>query len=111
MAAPFDLSAKCVDVQSSTIMLTKRLICLAVLILSSVFALAKETSPLTMVWPNEEHPVLRFTFGKFVKVGSLSSQNSYTVEVTAQNLWTKPIPDATFECYFFSKDNIRIGTG
>jgi hypothetical protein len=54
---------------------------------------------------------LRFTFGKFQKIGSVGSQNSYMVDVTAENLWNKPIPNATFEAYFFGKDNIRIGSG
>jgi hypothetical protein len=55
--------------------------------------------------------VIRFTFGKFVKLSSMNSQSSYTVDVTADNLWSKPIPSATFEVYFFSKDNVRIGSG
>jgi hypothetical protein len=54
---------------------------------------------------------VRFTFGKFVKVGSLASQGSYTVDVTAENLWSKLISSATFDAYFFSKDNVRIGNG
>ena len=83
---------------------------LSLLLLLSMVASAKET-PTVVVWPSEDHPVLRFTFGKFSKVGSVGTQNSYTVEVTAENLWSKSIPSATFEAYFFGKDNIRIGSG
>ncbi len=83
---------------------------LSLLLAISLVASAKE-APTVILWPSEDHPVLRFTFGKFSKVGSMGSQNSYTVEVTAENLWSKPIPNATFEAYFFGKDNIRIGSG
>jgi hypothetical protein len=84
----------------------------SVLLALSLSASAKE-APVnyTLVWPSEQSPVLRFTFGKFVKVGSLATQQSYTVDVTAENLWGKPIPNASFEAHFFSKDNVRIGNG
>jgi hypothetical protein len=41
----------------------------------------------------------------------MASENSYAVDVTATNLWKKAIPDASFDAYFFSKDNVRVGTG
>lgn len=83
---------------------------LPLLLALSLVASAKE-NPTIVVWPSQEQPVLRFAFGKFAKVGSVGTQNSYTVEVTAENLWSKPIPSATFETYFFGKDNIRMGSG
>ena len=83
---------------------------LSLVLLVSLLAIAKESATV-VVWPSADHPVLRFTFGKFSKVGSMGTQTSYTVEVTAENLWNKPIPNATFEAYFFGKDNIRIGSG
>jgi PEGA domain len=54
---------------------------------------------------------VRFTFGKFVKGGSMGSLSSYNVDVIAVNLWSKPIPEATFDAFFFAKDNTRIGNG
>jgi PEGA domain len=80
------------------------------LFLLSIATSAKE-APTTIVWPSDDRPVVRFTFGKFVKVGSLASEQSYTVEVTAENLWSKLIPSATFDAYFFDKNNVRIGSG
>jgi hypothetical protein len=79
--------------------------------LLSLSASAKDAPSTTVLWPSPEKPAIRFTFGKFVKLSSLSTQNSYTVDVTAENLWNKPIPGASFEVYFFSEDNIRIGNG
>jgi len=89
----------------------KRFLALFFVLLSSFSAGAKDAPTTVMFWPSSEKPVIRFTFGKFVKLGSMASQNSYTVDVTAENLWGKPIPSATFEAYFFSKDNVRIGSG
>ena len=54
---------------------------------------------------------MRFSFGKYTKLGSVGNQGSYAVEVTAENLWTKPLSLATFDVFFFGKDNIRIGSG
>ena len=83
---------------------------LALLLVCSLAASAKEV-PTTVVWPSEQNPVLKFTFGKFERLGSMGSTRSYTVDVSAENLWNKPIPHANFEAYFFSKDKVRIGNG
>jgi PEGA domain len=83
---------------------------LSLLLLFAFAASAKEGQP-GILWPSEDHPVVRFTFGKFVRVGAIGSQQSYTVEVTAENVWSKPIPSATFDAYFFDKNNVRIGSG
>jgi hypothetical protein len=81
-------------------------------ILLFALALQAKEAPATIIrWPSDEHPVVRFAFGKFVKVNSVGSLSSYTVEVTAENLWAKPIPEASFDAYFFSKENMRIGSG
>lgn len=88
----------------------KKLLFVLVLIFFSASLVAKD-QPLTILWPSETQPVIRFTFGKFNKVGSMGSQTSYMVDVTAENVWSKPIPSATFDAYFFNKDNVRIGNG
>jgi hypothetical protein len=75
-----------------------------------VSAAANEV-PITLVWPSEQHPVIRFTFGKFIKVGSSASQSSYSVAVTAENLWDRPVSGAEFDVHVFSTDNVRIGNG
>jgi len=77
----------------------------------SVLALAKDQPIQTITWPESGTPVLRFTFGKFKEIGALGGQRSYMVDTTAENLWTKPIPDATFSLYFYDKNKVRIGEG
>lgn len=88
----------------------KTLLSIALILLSSVPASAKETAN-TVLWPSDDAPVIRFTFGKFVRVGSTLSQTEFKVEVTAESLWNKPISSAMFDAYFFGRDNVRIGTG
>jgi hypothetical protein len=80
------------------------------LLLLSLAAHAKDV-PTTVQWPNDSNPIVRFTFGKFMKAGSVGSMSSYTVDVTAENLWSKEIPNSAFEAYFFSKENVRVGNG
>jgi hypothetical protein len=50
-------------------------------------------------------------FGKFVRMNSTGSLSAYSMDVRAENLWSKPIPEASFDAYFFGKDNMRIGHG
>lgn len=88
----------------------KTLFSLALILLCSMAASAKESAN-TLLWPSDDAPVIHFTLGKFVRVGSTISQTEFKVEVTAENLWNKPIPSAMFDAYFFGKDNVRIGTG
>jgi hypothetical protein len=84
---------------------------LSFVLLFAIAAQGKDAATTTILWPSDEHPVVRFTFGKFVRGGSMGSQSSYSVEVVAENLWNKPMPSASFDAYFFSKDNMRIGNG
>ncbi len=81
------------------------------IVLSASLALGKDQPVQTLTWPDTGNPVLRFTFGKFKEVGSLASQRSYVIDTTAQNLWTKPITDATFLVYLYDKNKTRIGEG
>jgi hypothetical protein len=75
----------------------------------AVFAFAKDTPFQVITWPPSGTPVLRFSFGKLKEVGSIGRQRSYIADVTAENLWGKPIKDATFSVYFFDKSKARIG--
>lgn len=74
-------------------------------------ALAKDPPAQTFDWPESGKPVLRFGFGKFKEIGELAGARSYVTDTTAQNLWTKPIPDATFLLYLYDKNKVRIGQG
>lgn len=88
----------------------KILALLAALILSSSHSLyAKDPSSQVVIWPEKGAPVIRFTFGKFKEVGSLGNERSYVTETTAENLWSKPIPNANFSLYLFDKNKVRIG--
>src|SRR5437016_2772178 len=83
---------------------------IAVLLLS-VQAIAKDPPAQTLNWPESGTAILRFTFGKFKEIGSLAGARSYITDTTAENLWTKPIPDATFSLYLYDKNKSRIGEG
>src|SRR5207248_722580 len=76
-----------------------------------VSAIAKDTPFQVITWPPSGSAVVRFSFGKLKEVGSVGHQRSYLVDVTAENLWGKPIKDATFSVYFFDKAKARIGEG
>jgi len=72
-------------------------------------AYAKDPPVQVIDWPEQGTPVVRFTFGKFKEVGSLGSQRTYVTDTTAENLWTKPIPNANFALYLYDKNKVRIG--
>ena len=71
----------------------------------------KEPPAQVIVWPASGQPVVRFSFGKFRESGSSGKQHSYSIDVTAENLWGKKISRADFSLYLFDKDKIRIGEG
>lgn len=72
---------------------------------------AKETPFWVVTWPSSEHPFVRLSFSKARETGSAAHERSYSMDVTAENLWGKPIKNASFEVYFFDKANVRISTG
>jgi hypothetical protein len=72
---------------------------------------AKEPPPKVFVWPESGQSVVRFKLGKFTEIGSSGKHHTYTVDVTAENLWGKRIQRATFYLYLFDKDKARIGEG
>jgi hypothetical protein len=79
------------------------------LFLFVVCAAAKEQPAQVVVWPEQGTPVVRFTFGKFKEVGSLGNERTFTTETTAENLWSKTIPSATFALYLYDRNKVRIG--
>jgi hypothetical protein len=70
---------------------------------------AKDPPVQVIDWPEKGTPVVRFTFGKFKEVGSVASERTYVIDTTAENLWTKQIPNANFALYLFDKNKVRIG--
>jgi hypothetical protein len=81
---------------------------LSLVLFVAVAAYAKDPPAQVIVWPESGTPVLRFTFGKFKEVGSLGSERSYVTETTAENLWSKPISNASFSLYLYDKNKTRI---
>lgn len=79
----------------------------AIFIAQSVYA--KDPPSQVIIWPEQGNPVVRFTFGKFREVGSLGNERTYVTDTTAENLWSKPIPNANFALYLFDKNKVRIG--
>jgi hypothetical protein len=77
----------------------------------TVHALAKDPPAQTINWPESGTTIVRFTFGKFKEIGELAGARSYITDTTAQNLWTKPISDASFSLYLYDKNKVRIGEG
>jgi hypothetical protein len=75
-------------------------------------ALTKDPPPQVLQWPANGTPLLRFNFGRFKENPYIGNgQKSFTSEVIAENLWTKPIHLAAFHVYFFDKQKIRNGEG
>lgn len=68
-------------------------------------------APLVMTWPNDATPVVRFTFGKFMRLGRYNGTDQYETEVSAENLWGKPISSASFRVHMVDKNGVRIGEG
>ena len=91
--------------------LSRTLLVVAVLFSLTPAIFAKDSPAQTITWPDSGPPVLRFTFGKFKEVGGVASQHVYVSDTTAENLWSKSIPDATFTLYLFDKNKTRIGEG
>jgi hypothetical protein len=67
--------------------------------------------PKVMVWPDPSKPVLRFSFGKFKEGPAYGHEHNYTCDTSAENLWDKRIPVATFTLYILDKNNVRVGEG
>jgi hypothetical protein len=83
---------------------------LAVLFLVTMRAVAAEPQQQVVLWPNADHPVLRFTFSKFKDLGgSVGSQRPFATDTTAENLSDKLVSSEHFTLYVFDRKQIRIG--
>lgn len=79
--------------------------------LSGVLVSAKDQPAQVVLWPDTGTAVLRFSFGKFKEIASVGNRRSYLVDTTAENLWGKVIPRASFSIYLFDKNKARIAEG
>ncbi len=67
--------------------------------------------PTVVTWPGTGQPILRLTLNKIARVGSFGGQNSYVLDATVENLWSKRTAKATFNFYLFDKGKVRISDG
>jgi hypothetical protein len=74
-------------------------------------ASAKDAPSQILVWPQTGSAVVRISLGKFKEVSKIGSQHNYTIDTTAENLWSKTIGSAAFNLYLFDKNKARIGEG
>jgi PEGA domain len=72
---------------------------------------AKDTSTQVINWPQAGPTIVRVTLGKFKELGSISSQRTYVIDTTAENLWSKKISHLGFNLYLYDKNKVRIGDG
>lgn len=62
-----------------------------------------------VLWPDADHPVLRFTFGKFRNmVGPVGNQRPYAFDAIAENLSNQQIGNDQFVLYIFDQKQIRV---
>jgi PEGA domain-containing protein len=93
-------------------MLRRKSFSILVFCISMLLAATAKDSPVqTIVWPESGTTVLRFSFGKFKEVSAVGNQRVYTIDTTAENLWSKTISSANFSLYLFDKSKTRIGEG
>ena len=90
-------------------MRNKRLLC-CLLVLLSASGFSKEAEHV-LVWPPQGTTLVRFTVGAFQRVSQYAGTNSYVAEVVVENVWSKPIRNASFVFHLYDKDKVRIGDG
>ena len=80
-------------------------------LLFSLAGQAADKPSLVYEWPPQGPHTLHLEFGKFVRTNIYAKQNSYTVDVLAQNVSSKTIAAQAFDLYVFDKNHVRIGEG
>jgi hypothetical protein len=73
----------------------------------------KDDKPAAMVllWPDQNSPTLRLSFGKFNQLAAYNGQLSLESNVLIKNMSGKRIPHASLTVYMTDKDGVRIGDG
>lgn len=90
-------------------MATRRSLLTLLFILVTLFAQSKDQPFQVIVWPDSGPPVVRFSLGKFKEAGSFGSRRTYIIDIVAENLTSKQIPNGAFFLYLFDKNKVRIG--
>jgi hypothetical protein len=79
------------------------------LLLGIGLASAQDASPITVLWPSNDKPSLKLTFGRFQKSGIVNGDGIFVSEVTAQNVSDQGMPRSVFTIFVSDKDGVRIG--
>ena len=74
-------------------------------------ASAQANSPITLLWPSDDKPSLKFTFGQFQQSAIANGQGIFVSDVTVQNVSDQGMPRSVFTVYVSDKDGVRIGRG
>jgi len=88
---------------------SRRFVVLAAMTILAGPILAKDTPLQTIDWPESGTPVLRFSFSKFRSLPDMGQLHGYVMDIAAENLSSKPIPNARFNVYLFDKNKVRVG--
>lgn len=90
----------------------KRIVAIFVLVLlAAVSLLAKNEPPIVLLWPNQNNPSLKLSFGRFNQLAAYNGQLSLESDVLIQNMTAKRIAQASFTVYMSDKSGVRVGSG
>jgi hypothetical protein len=79
------------------------------LVLWIALAAGQDDSPITVLWPSNDKPSLKLTFGKFQQSGMVNGQWIFVSDVTAQNVSDQGMPRSVFTVFLSDKNGVRIG--
>jgi hypothetical protein len=81
----------------------------SLIIVCTGLASAQDESATTVLWPSNDKPTLKFTFGKFQQSGLVNGQGIFLSDVTAQNISDQGVPKSIFTVFVADKNGVRIG--
>jgi hypothetical protein len=70
-----------------------------------------KAAAMVLLWPDQNSPTLRLSFGKFQQLAAYDGQLSLESNVLIENMSGKRIPQASFTVYMTDKGGVRIGDG
>lgn len=82
---------------------------LALILVWSTGVAGQADSPLTVFWPSNDKPTLKFTFGQFRQSAIENGQGIFVSDVTAQNVSEQGMPKSMFTILVLDKNGVRIG--
>lgn len=90
----------------------KRIVAIVLLVLLPALSLLAKNEPsIVLLWPNQNSPSLKLTFGRFNQLAAFNGQLSLEADVLIQNMTGKRIGQASFTVYMMDKSGVRIGSG